>query len=171
MRSKMLGFAVALCTFGIGVAATTFWIAYQMPEVQSLESIRVERPFDRGMLSEPPSRESAPCLVPNADAAPPGASRYDRAAISGGVLNGNAVSKPAPVYPPIARAARASGTVVVQVMVDECGNVSSARAGSGFPRLEQAAVDSVMKWRFSPTRLSGQPVRVSGTVTFNFLLQ
>ncbi len=90
--------------------------------------------------------------------------------ISGGVLNGKATSKPAPVYPPIARAARVGGTVIVQVTVDESGNVVSARAVSGPPLLQQAAANAARGWRFSPTLLSGQAVKVTGTITFNFQL-
>jgi protein TonB len=56
-----------------------------------------------------------------------------RAPISGGVLNGKALSLPKPPYPQIAKAAHASGTVVVQVLIDENGNVVSARAVSGHP--------------------------------------
>lgn len=91
--------------------------------------------------------------------------------ISGGVLNGKAISRPTPPYPPIARAARASGTVVVQVTVDESGKVVSAHAVSGNPLLQQAAVQTAYSWRFSPTLLSGQPVKVTGQITFNFNLQ
>jgi periplasmic protein TonB len=91
--------------------------------------------------------------------------------ISGGVLNGRAISKPQPPYPAIARAARASGAVVVSVTVDESGKVISAHAVSGNPLLQQAAVQASYGWRFSPTMLSGQPVKVTGTITFNFTLQ
>ncbi|HEY9405098.1 MAG TPA: TonB family protein [Pyrinomonadaceae bacterium] len=93
-----------------------------------------------------------------------------RAPISGGVINGNAISKPAPEYPAIARAARASGTVTVQVTFDEEGKVISARAASGHPLLQQAAVKAAYKARFSPVRLSGQPVKVNGVLTYNFVL-
>ena len=93
------------------------------------------------------------------------------APISGGVLTGKATYKPTPPYPPIARAARASGTVVVQVTVDESGKVISARAVSGHPLLQQAAVQAAYQCRFSPTLLSGQPVKVTGTISFNFQLQ
>src|SRR5438128_8087463 len=62
--------------------------------------------------------------------------------VSGGVLNGKAISKPQPAYPPIAKAAKASGTVTVQVLVDEEGSVISAKAVSGHPLLQQAAVDA-----------------------------
>jgi periplasmic protein TonB len=91
--------------------------------------------------------------------------------ISGGVLNGRAIAKPQPPYPAIARAARASGAVVVSVTVDESGKVISAHAVSGNQLLQQAAVQASYGWRFSPTMLSGQPVKVTGTITFNFTLQ
>ena len=94
-----------------------------------------------------------------------------RAPISGGVLNGKAISKPQPAYPPIAKAARASGTVTVQILVDEQGRVVSATAVSGHPLLQQAAVSAARQARFSPTLLSGQPVKVSGVITYNFVLQ
>ena len=101
----------------------------------------------------------------------PTAAPERRAPISGGVLNGKAISKPVPPYPPIARAARASGTVTVQVLVDETGRVISARAVSGHPLLQQAAVGAARQARFSPTLLSGQPVKVTGVITYNFVLQ
>ncbi|HEV3470824.1 MAG TPA: TonB family protein [Pyrinomonadaceae bacterium] len=93
------------------------------------------------------------------------------APVSGGVLNGKVISRVTPQYPPIAKAARASGTVVVQITVDESGRVISASAVSGHPLLQQAAASAVRQWRFSPTLLSGQPVKVTGTVTVNFTLQ
>jgi protein TonB len=91
--------------------------------------------------------------------------------IAGGVLNGKAISKPQPAYPPIAMAARAQGTVTVQIVVDEEGRVISASAVSGHPLLQQAAVSAARQARFSPTRLSGQQVKVSGVITYNFVLQ
>jgi len=106
------------------------------------------------------------------DPPPPKPSPPKRTApISGGVLNGKAISKPQPVYPPIAKAARASGTVTVQIVVDETGKVISASAVGGHPLLQQAAVGAARQARFSPTLLSGQPVKVSGVITYNFVLQ
>jgi TonB family protein len=89
--------------------------------------------------------------------------------ISGGVLNGKAISLPKPPYPPIARAAKASGTVVVQVTVDENGNVVSAQAVSGHPLLQAAATAAARGAKFSPTKLSGQPVKVTGVINYNFV--
>jgi protein TonB len=86
------------------------------------------------------------------------------------VLNGKAVVKPQPAYPPIAKAARAQGVVVVEVIVDEEGYIISARAVSGHPLLQQAAVQAARGARFTPTRLAGEPVKVQGVVTYNFVL-
>ena len=91
--------------------------------------------------------------------------------VSQGMLNGKAISKPAPAYPPIAKAARASGVVTVQIVIDESGKVISANAVSGHPLLQQSAVEVARQARFSPTLLSGQPVKVSGVITYNFVLQ
>jgi periplasmic protein TonB len=94
-----------------------------------------------------------------------------RAPISGGVLNGKAISLPKPPYPQIARAAHAAGTVVVQVLIDENGSVVSARAVSGHPLLQAVAVQAARSARFSPTKLSGQPVKVTGVIQYNFVAQ
>jgi TonB family protein len=91
--------------------------------------------------------------------------------ISAGVLNGKATSKPQPPYPPIAKAARAQGTVTVQVTVDETGSVTSARAVAGHPLLQQAAVAAAKQAKFPPTVLGGKPVKVSGVITYNFVLE
>ncbi|MBC7929037.1 MAG: TonB family protein [Rubrivivax sp.] len=90
--------------------------------------------------------------------------------ISGGNLNGKAISKPQPDYPPMAKAARAQGTVNVQVVIDERGRVISARAVSGHPLLQPAAAAAARQAMFSPLLLSGKPVKVSGILTYNFTL-
>lgn len=89
--------------------------------------------------------------------------------ISGGVLNGKAVSLPKPPYPAAARAVGASGGVSVQVLIDTEGNVASATAVSGHPLLRAAAVEAARNAKFSPTMLMGQPVKVSGIITYNFV--
>lgn len=93
------------------------------------------------------------------------------AVISGGVLNGKTVAKPSPVYPPIAKVVRASGTVTVQILVDEEGYVISSKAVSGHPLLQQASTVAARQVRFAPTLLSGRPVKVWGVITYNFVLQ
>src|SRR5215218_4526460 len=88
--------------------------------------------------------------------------------ISGGVLNGKALSLPLPPYPEAAAAVKASGAVTVKVAVDENGNVVSAVAVSGHPLLRAAAVDAARTATFSPVTLNGEPVRVTGVVTYVF---
>ena len=91
--------------------------------------------------------------------------------VSGGVLNGRAMAKPQPYYPPAAKSARASGTVVVQITVDERGKVVEAQAVSGHPLLRIAGEDAARRATFSPTLLCGKPVKVSGVITYNFVLR
>jgi protein TonB len=117
---------------------------------------------------------SAPARVNIADEPPPPDAPKPtppRAPVSGGVLNGKAISLPKPPYPPIAKAAHASGTVTVQVLIDENGNVVSAKAVSGHPLLQAVAVGAARQAKFSPTKLSGQPVKVTGVIQYNFVAQ
>ncbi|MCM3871737.1 MAG: TonB family protein [Pyrinomonadaceae bacterium] len=94
-----------------------------------------------------------------------------RAPISGGVLNGKAITLPRPEYPADARAARVGGVVVVQITVDEYGNVISARAVSGNQMLHQVCVNAANQARFAPTFLMGEAVKVTGVITYNFVPQ
>jgi TonB family protein len=71
----------------------------------------------------------------------------------------------------IARAAHASGTVVVQVLIDEEGNVVAAHAVSGHPLLQAVSVAAAREARFSPTLLAGEPVKVTGVIQYNFVSQ
>ncbi len=89
--------------------------------------------------------------------------------ISGGVVNGKAVNLVKPPYPAAARAVQASGAVNVQVTIDERGNVISASAVSGHPLLRASAVQAARASKFSPTQLSGQPVKVTGVIVYNFV--
>jgi len=91
--------------------------------------------------------------------------------ISGGVLNGAASVLPQPVYPAIARAAHASGSVTVEITVDETGNVVAAHAVSGHPLLQAAAVTAARQASFKPTRLDGEPVKIKGVLVYNFMTQ
>jgi protein TonB len=88
--------------------------------------------------------------------------------IESGVLNGKALALPQPAYPAIARAAHASGTVTVQVLIDEEGNVSAAHAVDGHPLLQAVCVAAARQARFSPT-LKGEPVKVTGVIKYNFV--
>ena len=89
--------------------------------------------------------------------------------IAGGVMNGKALSLAKPDYPAIARSAHASGMVIVQVIIDEAGAVIAAHAVSGHPLLQGTSVAAARQAKFSPTKLCGEPVRVTGVITYNFV--
>ena len=76
----------------------------------------------------------------------------------------------APAYPEIAKAARVQGVVVLECVIDEQGRVRDIKVLRGLPLLDQAAVDAVRQWVYSPTLLGGVPVAVVMTVTVNFRL-
>jgi TonB family protein len=88
----------------------------------------------------------------------------------GSALQASAITRVQPTYPPLAKAARVTGSVVVEVVVDEQGNVASALALTGHPLLKDAATSAARGWRFTPTGVNGSAVRVVGTITFNFAL-
>jgi TonB family protein len=88
--------------------------------------------------------------------------------VSNGVLNGQALSLPSPAYPEAARKLNMTGSVRVEVVVDENGKVVSAKATSGPGMLRDAAVQAAYRARFSPTKLSGKPVTVTGEIIYKF---
>ncbi len=93
-----------------------------------------------------------------------------RPPVSKGVLNGEAKSLPKPLYSAAAKAVRANGQVSVQVTIDEGGNVISAHAMNGHFLLRPEAERAARNARFSPTFLSEVPVKVTGVITYNFVL-
>lgn len=163
---------VALLTLGLGIAASLLWNTRQQPQPQRTSPpagfvVRISDSDSMSGTSSVSTSETSTSTAASIEA--PGES-YPHA-IRGGILNGKAISKPQPAYPPIAKAARATGTVTVEITVDEAGHVVSARAASGHPLLQQAAVAAARQARFSPTLLSGKPVKVSGTLSYNFVLE
>lgn len=93
-----------------------------------------------------------------------------RAMTSANVLQSNAVKKVQPTYPPIAKAAKAAGPVLVQIIIGENGEVQEASAVSGHPLLREAAVEAAKQWQFKPTEVQGKAVKADGVLTFNFSL-
>jgi TonB family protein len=89
----------------------------------------------------------------------------------GGVLNGRALSLPTPSYPDEARAARASGIVLVGVTIDTEGRVIDAHAICGPAVFAKVSIAAARNARFSPTKLSGMPVKVNGVIIYNFVAQ
>lgn len=87
-----------------------------------------------------------------------------------GSLVDSATRKFPATYPPLAKNARVTGIVKVEVVVDEQGTVTDAKATDGPEMLKRAAMDAVKRWKFKPATKDGQPVRMSGFVNFNFTL-
>src|SRR5262245_4926693 len=114
---------------------------------------------------EPPPPPPAPAPAPAAAPTPRPIHK-----VSGGVLPGMALKKVTPVYPAIARTTRVSGTVRIQVLISEAGNVISAEVLDGHPLLQDAALKAAKQWIFKPTELTGVPVKVQGVLSFNFVL-
>jgi len=87
------------------------------------------------------------------------------------VVKPKLLSQPAPVYTDTARKARITGDVILECTVDENGNVLTAHAISGHPLLQASAVAAARGAKFAPTKLSGKPVKVQGTLSYNFTLE
>jgi len=121
-------------------------------------------------LSAPSGAAGETVVVMGAEPPPPPTPKPILKPVSGGALNGRAITLPQPTYPDAARRARMSGIVTVEVVVDETGKVISAQASSGPGMLRDAAIQAALKAKFSPTMLSGQPVKVSGTINYKFTL-
>jgi protein TonB len=123
-------------------------------EVKAADPNEVKTPVVDIGTEPPPTAGPKPILKP----------------VSGGVLNGIALSLPTPVYPEAAKRMRIAGVVTVEVILDETGKVVAANATSGPTMLRDSAVQAAMKARFSPTKLSGQPVKVSGVINYKYAL-
>jgi protein TonB len=107
------------------------------------------------------SANVAPPPPPKPTAPPPRVSR---------MMEGNLIYKPQPVYPPMARAARIQGAVVLRAIISKNGTIENLEALSGHPMLIPAAIVAVKQWRYRPYVLNGEPVEVETRVTVNFML-
>jgi protein TonB len=141
-----------------GVPAASSTLALSMPNVSAMTAS---------------TGGGAPVVKTNDDLPPPPVKPVAKASlrpISGGVLNGKAMEMPKPIYPETARRAKMTGVVTVEVVIDVSGKVIGARAVSGPDMLRDAAERAARQAKFTPALLSGQPVRVSGLITYNFSL-
>jgi TonB family protein len=186
LDEKMLKMAQPAVAPSSSVAPTSSSVANKddkVPAIKSADTKSMALPSVTRKTATVDSNVGAQLVTSNAnttaspsvrfDAEPPAAPapRPILKPISGGVLNGTALNLPSPSYPDTARRLRMTGVVVVQVVVDETGKVISAEAVSGPSLLKDAAVHSALRARFSPTKLSGQPVKVSGVINYKFGLQ
>ncbi len=131
----------------------------------SVDKDGVQSSSDRVLVEEDEGPKLTKSPAPTVAATPKPIPRT----VSGGVVNGKARNLVTPQYPSAARAVRASGQVSVAVTIDENGNVISASAVSGHTLLRSAAESAARSSKFNPTLLSGQPVKVTGTIIYNFV--
>lgn len=120
--------------------------------------------------SETTSRQSSASPRPSRQPSQPAAQNAGQTPLNVGQLNSKALSLPKPIYPQMGKQMRVEGMVKVLVVVDESGRVISARAENGHVLLRQSAVNAARLARFTPVLVSGQPVAVSGFITYTFSL-
>jgi len=122
--------------------------------------------------ANPPGDTSTPPANSQAAAPPPGGSNVatEVKPLEVGSLLPIAAQKVAPTYPATARTARISGKVTVFLRVNEKGAVTTVERTDGPIMLRGAAEDAARRWKFRPTFVNGQAVRVSGFINFNFTL-
>jgi protein TonB len=120
-----------------------------------------------GVLGGVPQPEATPppTPAPKPEPTPSGPVR-----VGGKIKAPTKVSNVPPVYPDIAKQARVQGVVVLEATISPSGEVTNVRVVNGIPLLNEAAMNAVRQWRYTPTLLNGVPVPVIMTVTVNFRL-
>jgi protein TonB len=114
--------------------------------------------------------------IPSAAPPPPPPKKEEKAPtpqrirVGGNVQAAMLVSQPKPIYPPLAKQARISGTVELSAVIGKDGRVANLSVIKGHPLLVQAALDAVKNWIYKPTLLNGEPVEVSTTIDVNVTL-
>ena len=111
-------------------------------------------------------------IIGQTSAAPvvPKAVTPQRVRVSAGVTEGLLVRRVTPQYPPLARAARVQGSVVLQAVIGKDGAIQNLKLVSGHPMLAPAAIEAVKQWKYKPYFLNGDPVEVDTQITVNFTL-
>ncbi|HEV7746783.1 MAG TPA: energy transducer TonB [Pyrinomonadaceae bacterium] len=136
------------------------------PAKSAAAAAQAEAPASTSPVEAAPAKQAN--HDPKAEDAQAASEPGKRGPISAGVLNGRAISLPRPDYPADAKAAGAEGVVVIQVTVDEQGNVTEARAISGPKMLQESSVNAALQAKFSPTFQQGEAVKVTGVIVYNF---
>jgi periplasmic protein TonB len=109
-------------------------------------------------------------IINSGTVAVPKVATPQRVRVSAGVTSGLLIRKVNPTYPPLARQARISGTVVLRAVISKDGSIENLSLVSGHPMLAPAAIDAVKQWKYKPYLLNGEPVEVDTEVQVNFTL-
>ena len=119
------------------------------------------------------ARVSAALVITAAIAAPAIYASVDRdqVRVGGDIKEPKKIKDVKPVYPEAAKAAGVQGIVIIEIIIGTDGAVNEAKVLRSVPELDRAAIDAVMQWKYTPTLLNGEPVKVIMTVTVTFTLQ
>ena len=139
------------------------WVVTQAKQAASEDVTRFFDSFKPAPLTDEEVVEAAKAAMSDKEKAVP-----RKLVVSSGVLEGRAIKKVQPLYPPEAKAARVSGEVKIRVLISELGNVMEAEAVEGPDLLRESALAAARLWVFRPTELSGRPVRLEGRLIFKF---
>ncbi len=161
--------------FVVGVEAFGPWFACGTPDIipselqkAAINAVKQTR-FIPGLRRGQPA--DAPLVVTLViKGTQPSPASSELKVIKGDLKNGQAIYLPKPKYPSKARDYRVEDNVSIQVSIDESGGVVSVRAKSGHPLLLKAAATAACNAQFSPTLAGGVPMKVSGLITYNFVL-
>lgn len=132
------------------------------PDPPGLGSAGVPEGFDIGLIGET-NVVVAPPAPPQAPTGP--------VPVGGDIREPKKIVDVAPIYPSFALAARVEGIVILEAVLDERGNVDRLRVLRSAPLLDEAALQAVRRWRYTPTLLNGTPVPVLMTITVRFSLR
>lgn len=185
MRLYGIRILVALFAFAAGVAAASLWNFLRAPLACPAYRAAADAPRPDAfaatpteLVSEPPSAKDDPlerCKLGqfslDAHELFTGGHNSQGTGMVRSLVQNKAVSKPLPHYPAEAKEAQVEGVVTVQLVIDEEGGVETARAVSGPELLRAASVEAACRARFSPTEVSGRPVKVATVITYRFVLQ
>jgi TonB family protein len=172
-RSRLIVSLVAIAAFLLWTGTyATAWFPLTAPPVAVPQ---VPTPTVASTPTPAPEPVSTPATAPAVNPAPkenpePKARQQEPLRVGANVQASKLISKVDPVYPELARRARVEQTVILEVLVDAQGNVANIRVIQGHPLLDQAAIEAVRQWRYSPTYLNGQAVQVLATVSVPFIL-
>lgn len=157
-------------------AVSTSTPAASTPKSAQKADASAQKPPKKSQQRKPSGTSSNAATAPPKNAQPPAQQPSESQTQAGGApvavgsLTAKAKQRVSPSYPAIARAARVTGTVTVFLVVNEKGEVETVQKLEGPQQLQQAAAEAARRWRFNPTLIDGQPVRVTGYLSFNFAL-
>jgi protein TonB len=159
---------VAVLAVGMFIIVPLFYPA-QAPQAK-MATILTEPPPPPPPLPSASSSPQAPAKIISGHPASQPSAHPRKVVLSAGVAQSLLIMKSPPMYPPIARAARVSGTVVLHAVISTSGSVEALSVVSGPAMLQQSALDAVKNWKYRPYLLNNEPVEFETTINVIFTL-